>query len=71
MKLTTDKRNSLPTKDFALPGLRKDPIQDRSHAEAAVTMGMRDASPAQKSEIRDAVKKKFPGIQVNSVYQGK
>ena len=34
-KLTTKKRNSLPKSDFALPGQRKYPVQDRSHAANA------------------------------------
>jgi len=34
-KLTTKKRNSLPKSDFALPGERKYPVQDRSHAANA------------------------------------
>lgn len=61
-KLKAKKRNALPSSEFALPGKRKDPIPDRSHAKAALTMGMRGASPAEKSEIRAAVHKKFPGV---------
>jgi len=33
-KLTTKSRQSLPTKDFALPG-KKYPIEDRAHAANA------------------------------------
>lgn len=31
-RLTTKARKSLPAKDFALPGSRKYPVEDRSHA---------------------------------------
>jgi hypothetical protein len=34
-KLTTKKRNSLPKSEFALPGERKFPINDASHAKNA------------------------------------
>ena len=34
-KLTTKKRKSLPSKDFALPKERKFPVNDRSHAANA------------------------------------
>lgn len=61
-KLSTVTRKSLPTTEFALPGQRKDPIPDKSHAKAALTMGMRDESPADKAQIRAAVRKKYPGM---------
>lgn len=62
MKLTAKARRAIPTKDFALPGKRKDPINNKSHARAALTMGMRGASPAEKKEIRTAVHRKFPDV---------
>ncbi len=34
-KLTTKKRNSLPKSDFALPGKRAYPVNDKSHAANA------------------------------------
>jgi hypothetical protein len=34
-KLTTQKRNSLPKSDFGLPGERKYPMPDASHARDA------------------------------------
>jgi len=60
-KLTAAARKRIPTKNFALPG-RKEPINDKSHAKAALTMGMRDKSPAQKAKIRAAVHRKFPDL---------
>jgi hypothetical protein len=60
-KLTAADRKKIPTKDFALPG-RKEPIKDKSHAKAALTMGMRDKSSSQKATIRAAVHRKFPEL---------
>jgi hypothetical protein len=34
-KLTTAKRKALPKKDFALPGIEKYPVEDKSHAKNA------------------------------------
>lgn len=34
-KLTTAKRNKIPKKEFGLPGERKYPIEDKSHARNA------------------------------------
>lgn len=35
-KLTTTRRNNLPTSDFGLPGERKYPMPDASHARNAL-----------------------------------
>lgn len=61
-KLDTAARKALPNSKFALPTQRKDPIPDKSHARAALTMGMRDASPREKAEIRSNVHKDFPSV---------
>lgn len=34
-KLTTAKRNKIPKKEFGLPGERKYPMEDKSHARNA------------------------------------
>jgi hypothetical protein len=60
-KLSAAQRRKLPAKDFAL-GKGKEPINDRSHAEAALTMGMRNKSPEQKARIRAAVHRKYPDL---------
>lgn len=60
--LTAADRKALPKNKFALPEQRKDPIPNASHARAALTMGMRDASPAEKAEIRSNVHKDFPSV---------
>ena len=61
-KLTTKARKALPSSAFVFPGKRKDPIQDASHAHAALTMGMRDQSASGKAKIRSAVRRKYPGM---------
>lgn len=61
-KLTTKKRNSLPTKDFAVPG-RKYPVNDKSHARNALSRVSANGSPEQKKEVRAKVAKKFPGME--------
>lgn len=35
-KLTSKQRNSLPASDFALPGSRKYPVENKSHARNAL-----------------------------------
>lgn len=35
-KLTTTRRNDLPTSDFGMPGERKYPMPDKSHARNAL-----------------------------------
>lgn len=61
-KLSAADRKALPRDKFALPDQRKDPIPNKSHAKAALTMGMRDASPSEKAEIRRNVHKDFPSV---------
>lgn len=50
------KRNSLPSSDFGLPGERKYPMPDRSHAanakaRAAQQVKAGNITPAQKAKI--------------------
>ena len=61
-KLTTAKRKAIPSKDFA--GLdRSYPINDASHARNALSRVSQHGSPALKSRVRAAVKRKYPGIK--------
>lgn len=61
-KLTTKKRNALPTKAFAEPGKRAYPIQDRNHARNALARVSQFGSPSEKAKVRSAVHKKYPSI---------
>lgn len=60
-KLFAAKRNALPTKDFALPGKRAFPINDKTHAVQALRM-KGHASPSEQGEIESKVASKFPGV---------
>lgn len=59
--LTTKERNALPKKSFALPG-RRYPINDANHARNALSRVAQNGTPEEKSAVRGAVKRKFPGI---------
>ena len=61
-KLTSGKRNALPTKAFAEPGKRAYPIEDANHARNALSRVSQFGSPAEKSQVRSAVARKYPGI---------
>ena len=55
--LTTKRRNSLPTQDFGLPGSRKYPMPDASHAanaKARATQQVKagNLSPASAAKIK-------------------
>lgn len=60
-KLTAAKRNSLPSSVFALPG-RRYPIEDKSHARNALSRVSQNGSSEEKSKVRAAVHRKYPGI---------
>lgn len=64
-KLTAKARKGLKTSSFALPGKKKYPIEDASHARNALSRAAHNASPAEQSKIKRAVKKKFPSIAVD------
>lgn len=60
-KLTTATRKKIPAKSFALPG-RRYPIEDASHARNALARVSQHGSPAEKSRVRSAVHRRYPGI---------
>lgn len=55
-------RKALPGDAFALPG-RRYPIEDESHARAALSMA-HYASPGERGQIRAAVAARYPDIGV-------
>jgi hypothetical protein len=70
-KLSAAKRKALPAKSFALPGKGEGPggkgagsypIPDASHARNALARVSQHGTLAEKSKVRAAVKRKFPGI---------
>lgn len=52
MKLTSALRSKLPTSAFAVPGRRAFPINDKSHARAALRLIGHARSEAEKRAIR-------------------
>ena len=74
-KLTAADRQSLPKKDFALPGKGEGPkgagsgsypIPDESHARNALA---RSSGKPEAAKVKAKVKAKFPGITVGGVKQ--
>lgn len=64
-KLTTKKRNDLSESTFALPG-RRYPIPDASHARNALARVAQNGSSSEQEVVRMKVRKKFPGIRIDS-----
>lgn len=60
-RLTTQERKNLPDKDFALPGKRAYPIEDKAHARNALSRD-HNATPAEQHEIEAKVHRMFPSI---------
>lgn len=61
-RLTSKKRKSLKKKSFAIPGKRKYPIHDKSHARNALARVSQHGTAAEKKAVRAAVKRKYPSI---------
>ena len=62
MKLTSKQRKKLPKSSFAIPGQKKYPIEDRSHAANAKARVAQHGTPAQKAAVDRAVAKRYPGM---------
>lgn len=61
-KLKSGTRDKLKASDFAIPSERKYPIENESHARAALSMVARFGSADEQAKVRAAVKKRYPGI---------
>ena len=77
--LNAAERRALPDKEFALPGKGKGPegkqagsypIPDKNHARMALAMVAKHGTPEKKAQVRAAVEKKFPGIEVSEAVKG-
>jgi hypothetical protein len=64
-KLSTAAREALPAKAFAEPDKRKYPIENQAHAKNALARVSHSGTPAEKSKVKRAVKKKYPSIGKN------
>jgi hypothetical protein len=62
-KLTAKKRGRLQKTSFALPGEKKYPINDISHARNALARVAQTGTPAEKKRVRAAVTKKYPSLK--------
>lgn len=62
-KLTSKARKDLPKKSFAVPSKKAYPINDKNHARNALARVSQFGSPAEKKQVKAAVKQKFPGIK--------
>ena len=60
-RLKAKERHSLPDSDFAIPEKREYPINDESHARAALSM-LHNASPEEQKRIKAAVHRRYPDI---------
>jgi len=61
-KLTSGMRNALPTSTFALPGSRRYPLPDISHARNALARVSGNGTPSEKAKVRAAVHRRYPSI---------
>ncbi|RKS72627.1 hypothetical protein CLV35_2874 [Motilibacter peucedani] len=61
-ELTSKDKKKLSKKSFALPGKRKYPIPDKSHARNALARVAQNGTPEEQKKVRAAVKKRFPSI---------
>lgn len=61
-KLTSKKRNKLSKKTFALPEKRAYPLNDKSHARAALSMVAQHGTPEEKKKVRQKVAQKYPDL---------
>ena len=59
---STKNRKKLSKKSFALPGKRKYPIPDKSHARNALARVAQHGTPEEQKKVRKAVVKRFPSL---------
>jgi hypothetical protein len=59
---STKNRKKFSKKSFALPGKRKYPIPDKSHARNALARVAQHGTPEEKKKVRKAVVKRFPSL---------
>ena len=61
-KLTYQERKHLKSSSFVFPGERRYPIEDKSHARNALARVSQHGSESEKTKVRAAVHRKYPGI---------
>jgi hypothetical protein len=61
-KLSSSKRNKMASSSFAIPSERAYPINDISHARNALARVAQHGTPAEKKQVKAAVKRKYPSV---------
>jgi hypothetical protein len=64
-KLTAKKRKSMKKSTFAIPGEKKYPLPDASHARNALARVAQHGTPSEVKKVKAAVRKKFPSVAVS------
>lgn len=62
-KLTSSQRDKLAAGEFVFPTKRAYPLNNKSHARAALSMVAAHGTPAQRAAVRDAVARRYPSIK--------
>lgn len=61
-RLTAKGRRRIKPSNFGMPSKRKYPIHNIAHARNALARVSQHGSPAQKAQVRRAVRRKYPSI---------
>jgi hypothetical protein len=61
-RLTYASRKRLPRSAFAVPSKDGYPVHDAAHARNALARVSQFGSPREQSQVRSAVRRRFPGI---------
>jgi ribosome assembly protein YihI (activator of Der GTPase) len=69
-ELTAETRDSIKTKNFAIPKGRRYPIENEAHARNALARVDQHGSPGEKHQVYAAVAKKYPGLAARSSVPG-
>lgn len=63
-ELTYRARKKLPASAYAIPSKRAYPIHDEAHARNALARVSQFGTPAEKTQVRAAVARRYPNINV-------
>lgn len=66
-KITSRGRKRMKASSFAIPSKRKYPISDITHARMALAMVAAHGTKSEQSQVRKAVHKKYPSIQITGM----
>lgn len=70
-KITSRGRKRMKSTTFAIPSKRKYPIPDASHARNALARVAQHGTPSEKRQVRAAVHREYPSIQVTGLVKKK